>query len=149
MHLQEWYDSISSYCFLWGGYWINYENIFFRHSILLFFILLQICRFSACATFQYTYTAAGLPSAPPPFPGISWILDPLNLWDPVFQRPRKKNILGLKGTRFVFVPLPPQHRIENYNQDSTYLLLSLITTLVASQIVAGWSSQAFYSIKFR
>ena len=27
MHLQEWYDSISSYCFLWGGYWINYENI--------------------------------------------------------------------------------------------------------------------------
>ena len=45
------------------------------------------------------------------------------------------NILG-----FVFVPLPPQHRIKNYNQD---LLLSLITTLVASQIVAGLELPSF------
>ena len=77
----------------------------------------------------------------PHIPPISWILDPLNLWDPGFQQPSEKNILGLKGTG--------QHWIKNYNQDAAYLLLSLITTLVASEIVASWSSQAFYSIKFR
>ena len=81
--------------------------------------------------------------------GIPWIQDPRNLCDPGFQQPSEKNILGMKDTSFIFVPLTHQHRIENYNLDAAYLLLSLITTLVASQIVAGWSSPAFYSIKFR
>ena len=98
-----------------------------------------------CMCYFSIYLHSGWVTKCPPPPRNLLDPGPSQSLGPWISTTKREEYFMNERYRFRFCP----PRIKDYNLDAAYLLLSLITTLVASQIVAGWSSQAFYSIKFR